>query len=176
MDDLLWLVGIHHASVSGNNRFLTEVGLISGGKVKTATPLGKTLGRALALSQTEDAILAWKEAVQSHEKACRAGHDGETQRRMSSTDLARHILYVSGQKDTKQNRTGARTIIDILLAAKLLEEKDGRLVVSSASEASAPKARNLEGELEFGKKRDMERVDTVQYLSTSSAGHKPHDC
>jgi hypothetical protein len=84
---------------------------------------------------------------------------------MSSDDLARHILYVSGQKDTKQNRTGARTIIDILLAAKLLEEKDGRLVVSSASEASAPKARNLEGELEFGEKRDMERVDTVRSIS-----------
>lgn len=30
LDDLAQLVGIHRTSVSGNNRFLTEVGLISG--------------------------------------------------------------------------------------------------------------------------------------------------
>lgn len=50
---------------------------------------------------------------------------------MSYDELGNYILYVSGQSKNKQNKTGSRAIIDILEMAGLVENNDGKLIVSS---------------------------------------------
>lgn len=57
---------------------------------------------------------------------------------MTKTDFSAHVLYVSGQKNTAGNKTGARCVVDVLLAASLLQEENGKLVVSSAPAKETP--------------------------------------
>jgi hypothetical protein len=68
LDSLSKLTGLHPSVISRNNKFLTDINLISGGMKKTATELGKKLGRALDHKQAEDAQKYWRESVQTNEK------------------------------------------------------------------------------------------------------------
>ena len=51
---------------------------------------------------------------------------------MTESEFSSHVLYVSGQKNNAGNKTGARCVVDVLLAGNLLQEENGKLVVSSA--------------------------------------------
>src|SRR5690606_41977343 len=57
---------------------------------------------------------------------------------MTEAEFSNHVLYVSGQKNTSGNKTGARCDVDVLLAADLLREDNGKLAVSAASVKEAP--------------------------------------
>lgn len=57
---------------------------------------------------------------------------------MSEKDFSTHVLYVSGQSNTSGNKTGARCVVDVLVAAKLLVEENGKLVVSAAPTIDPP--------------------------------------
>ena len=46
LEQLSKLIGLHATVISRNNKFLTDIALISGGMKKTTTELGKKLGRA----------------------------------------------------------------------------------------------------------------------------------
>ena len=52
---------------------------------------------------------------------------------MLEKDYSDQVLYVSGQKNNSGNRTGARCVVDVLVAAELLSESDGRLSVVAPS-------------------------------------------
>ncbi len=132
LDNLARLTGIHKTIISRNNKFLTDIGLITGGMKKSATELGKKLGRALDHKQMEDAQNYWKEAIQGNEKVSGLVTTVRIKGGMTEKDFSDHVLYVSGQKNTSGNKTGARCVVDVLLAAKLLEEENGKLVVSAA--------------------------------------------
>lgn len=125
------LVGISTTSISGNNKFLADVGLIQGGKKKSATPLGKRLGRALEHNQTDELAQLWAEAVGSNEKLANIVTTVRIKGGIAADDLLSHILYVAGKKNTPDGRTGARTLVDILLNGGLLTEKDGKLQVAA---------------------------------------------
>ncbi|MDW3207554.1 MAG: hypothetical protein R8L07_18620 [Alphaproteobacteria bacterium] len=132
LDQLSKLTGLHGTVISRNNKFLSDIGLIAGGMKKTATELGKKLGRALEHKQIADAEGYWKEAVQTNEKVAGLVTTVRIKDGMTEGDFSAHVLYVSGQKNNSGNKTGARCVVDVLLAAKLLQEENGKLVVSSA--------------------------------------------
>jgi hypothetical protein len=135
LDSLSKLTGLHPTIISRNNKFLSDIGLITGGMKKTTTDLGKRLGRALDHNQLEDSRRYWKEAVQTNEKVSGLVTTVRIKGGMSEKDFSDHVLYVSGQKNNSGNRTGARCVVDVLVAGELLEEKDGILsVVSPSSE------------------------------------------
>jgi len=135
LDSLSKLTGLHPTIISRNNKFLSDIGLITGGMKKTTTALGKRLGRALDHNQLEDSRRYWKEAVQTNEKVSGLVTTVRIKGGMSEKDFSDHVLYVSGQKNNSGNRTGARCVVDVLVAGELLEEKDGILsVVSPSSE------------------------------------------
>lgn len=131
LDSLSKLTGQNPSTLSRNSKFLTDIGLIVGGTKKTATDLGKKLGRALEHSQDDDSRRFWKEAVQSNEKIAGLITTVRIKGGMPEKDFSEHVLYVSGQQNTHHNMTGARCVTDVLLAAKLLEEVDGVLKVAS---------------------------------------------
>lgn len=130
LDDIAKLVGMGRTSVSANNKFLTESGLISGGNKKSATDLGAKLGRALDHNQTGDIKECWKAMVSGNEGVASLVTTVRIKGGMSPDDLSAHILYASGQKNSKANRTGANALIEILKASGLVELLDGKIVIS----------------------------------------------
>lgn len=138
LDQLSKLTGLHATIISRNNKFLSDIGLIAGGMKKTATDLGKKLGRALDHKQNADAQGYWKEAVQTNEKVAGLVTTVRIKGGMTESDFSAHVLYVSGQKNNSGNKTGARCVVDVLLAANLIQEENGKLVVSSAPVKETP--------------------------------------
>lgn len=131
LEDIGNLAGLHKTVVSRNNKFLTEIGLVQGGQKKSATELGKRLGRTLEHAQSDDERKAWHEAVQSNEPLSSVMTTVRIKGGMSEEDLTKHVLYVSGQSNNAGNKTGARCVQDVLVASALLTETDGRFAVSS---------------------------------------------
>jgi hypothetical protein len=127
------LIGLHATNISRNNKFLSDIGLISGGMKKSATVLGKNLGRALDHKQDEDSKRYWREAVQTNEKVAGLVTTVRIRGGMSEKDFSSHILYVSGQKNTAGNKTGARCVVDMLTNAGLLAEENGNLTIATPS-------------------------------------------
>ncbi len=138
LDQLSKLIGLHATVISRNNKFLSDIGLIAGGMKKTATELGKKLGRALDHKQDADAQGYWKEAIQTNEKVAGLVTTVRIKGGMTEAEFSSHVLYVSGQKNNAGNKTGARCVVDVLLAANFLQEENGKLVVSSAPPKETP--------------------------------------
>ena len=131
LDSLSQLIGMPITGISGNSKFLSELGLIEGGKKKSSTALGIKLGRALDHSQDAEIRDVWQEAIRGNEKFANLVTTVRIKGGMPEDQLSSHILYVSGQKATKPNRTGARTVVDILTISGLLEQQDGQLQVAT---------------------------------------------
>ncbi|MFB2659586.1 hypothetical protein [Shewanella mangrovisoli] len=136
LETLSKLTGLHTTVISRNNKFLSDIGLISGGMKKSATELGKKLGRALEHKQIQDVQKYWAEAVRTNETVSSLITTVRIKGEMAEKDLSDHILYVSGQKNNSGNKTGATCVVDVLIEAKLLEVKDGKLSVAKPVEQS----------------------------------------
>jgi hypothetical protein len=135
LDEMTKLVAMNRTRVSANNKFLAEIGLIQGGRRKSVTPLGKKLGRALDMKREDEAKEAWQEALRSNETMANLVTTVRIKGGMTAEDLASHILFVSGEKNTKGNRTGARTVVEILKESGSFEESDGLLHVAAPEAA-----------------------------------------
>ncbi len=131
LDSLAKLTGLHRTKISRNNKFLTDLGLISGGVKKSPTELGRKLGRALEHNQENDIRKYWSEAVQTNQTVSSLVTTVRIKGGMTEGDFSDHVLYVSGQKNHSGNRAGARCVVDVLVEAELLDEENGKLAVSS---------------------------------------------
>lgn len=134
LEDLSKLTGLHPTNISRNNKFLTDLSLISGGNRKSATELGRKLGRALDHNQILDTQKYWKEAVQTNEKVSGLITTVRIKGGMTEKEFSSHALYVSGQSNSQGNKTGSRCILDVLLAANLLQEEGGNLRVNNPTQ------------------------------------------
>lgn len=130
LETLSKLTGLHATVISRSNKFLTDINLIAGGRNKAATELGKRLGRALEHQQLTDAQRYWREAVESNDKVAGLITTLRIKGGMAEKDFSGHVLYVSGQKNHASNKTGARCVVELLLAAGLLAEENGKLVAA----------------------------------------------
>jgi hypothetical protein len=150
LDQLSKLTGLHSTVISRNNKFLSDVGLISGGMKKSASELGRRLGRALDHGQDADARRYWREAVQTNEKVSGLVTTVRIKGGMTEKDFSSHVLYVSGQKNNSGNKTGARCVVDVLVTAGLLAEENGKLTVATPrteTPAAAEEAPTVPGPL-----------------------------
>ena len=145
LNDIAKLVGMNRTRVSANNKFLAESGLISGGNKKSATDLGVKLGRALDHNQMADVQSCWKALISSNEGIAGLVTTLRIKGGMTAEELSKHILYVSGQKNTKENRTGANALVEILKVSGLVELADGKIVVSqpNGGESSEPESASI---------------------------------
>lgn len=137
LEELAKLTGIGRSTISRNNLFLKDISIIQGGRSRAATDLGVKLARAIEHKQTEDETEFWTQAINSNEGIAKLITTLRIKDGMSRADFAKHILYVSGQNDTKNNKTGVNTVIEIFLTSKLIEEIDGNLTISK------PKTENI---------------------------------
>lgn len=131
LSDLNKLTSIPPTTISTNNGFLESIGVISGGKKKEATEQGKKIGIALANNMDGEAahqlnsLLLENEFLESMITAL-----GIKPR--SSEDFQSHIAYSLGKELKGSNKTGAGTVIEMLVFSNIIEEKEGLLTPKSS--------------------------------------------
>lgn len=140
LDDVSQATGVPRTVVSGNNGFLVQIGIITDGNKKAATEVGRTLGRAYTSKIDYEVERIWKELVAENDFLNRMVSAVRIRNGMDRTSFINHIVYSSGQKDTKQNRTGANAIVEILKSVSILADEDGKL---SVIENTVQEERNL---------------------------------
>lgn len=128
-EDIAKLAGVSTSTVSRNNRFLITVGLIKEGQKKEPTELGRDLGRALHHNQDSDIRKYWKTVVEGSSFLSEQITAVRVQKGVPVDELPDNILYNSGESKNKYTKTGARTVVDILLRAGVLEKSDNEYTV-----------------------------------------------
>lgn len=141
LDDVSKATGVPRTVISGNNGFLVQIGLITEGNKKAATEIGRSLGRAYTSKIQYEIERLWKELISETDFLNKMVSAVRIRNGMDRGSFLNHIVYSSGLKDTKQNRTGAGAIIDIMKDVGILNETDGKLTVSDdmiSSESDSP--------------------------------------
>ena len=140
LDDISHSTGTPRTVVSANNGFLMQIGLITEGNKKAASESGRALGRAYISKIDYEVERIWKEVIAESDFLNRMISGVRIRNGMDRTSLLNHIVYSSGQKDTKQNRTGAGALIEIFKSVSILDETDGKLTVIEAEQSTDGKA------------------------------------
>ena len=145
IDEIAQATGMPRTSVSANNGFLVQVGLIGEGNKKAATETGRNLGRAYMSKITDEVERIWKEIVAEDDFLNRMISAVRIRGGMDKASFVNHIIYSSGQNDNKKTRTGATAVIDIMKSVSLIDETDGKITVieNALALSSEEKAESL---------------------------------
>jgi hypothetical protein len=115
-------------AVSRNNGFLLDAGIVTGGNKKELTEQGRKLAGALDYEQPDVIRSAWREIVMASDFFQKVISAVRIRKGMEASSLRAHIAYSSGQLKSAKTTTGAGAVIDILVAAGLVLEQDGKFV------------------------------------------------
>lgn len=129
LDEVSKLIGMDKTVISRNVGFLMELGILEPGKKKTPSNAGKELSQALEHEMPDQIRRCWRNIVFESEFISKLITSIKIRNGMDDNTLQSHIAYSAGQPKKPQFMTGARTIIDILRAAELIKESDGKYVV-----------------------------------------------
>lgn len=131
LDEVSKLIGMDRTIISRNSGFLIELGILEAGKKKTTSNIGRELSQALEHEMPDEMRNCWRKIVFENEFISKLITAIKIRNGMDDNTLQSHIAYSAGQPKKPQFMTGARTIIDILRAAELIEESEGKYVVST---------------------------------------------
>ena len=169
LDDLSQSTGMIRTTVSGNNGFLVQVGIITEGAKKAATEAGRALGRAYVSKIEDEVIRIWKEIVSETDFLSRMISAVRIRNGMDRGNFLNHIIYSSGVRDSKQSRTGANAIIEIFKNVGILNETDGKLTVSDTAILSENSAQKSQKKTVTYNPRSPE-LGSVETSTTSTTG------
>lgn len=133
LDDIAHTSGIGKTNVSANNAFLANVEIIEGGNKKQITQKGLKLGRALEHEIEQEVPKAWKEVINESDFLTKMVQAVKIRKGMDSSQLENHIAFSSGEKKSKSVMTGARAVVDILLASEMLITDGDKLVANNST-------------------------------------------
>lgn len=133
LDDVAQIVKMHVTAISRNNSFLSSIGIIEGEKLKNSTDIGKKLGRAMEYDNAYEISSTWREIVKANEFLSKMLSAIKIRRSMDTATFQSHIAYSAGKSKTTNTMAGAKAIIDLLLKAELIKEKDGQLFTTDYS-------------------------------------------
>lgn len=128
------LAGMHETIVSANNAFLLAAGILEGGKKKVMTQRGKALATALEHELGDEIARNWREIVMGSEFLQRLVPAVKIRKGMERSTLQSHIAYSAGRPRSSRTMAGASAIVEMLGAAGLLQEEDGKLVVAASDQ------------------------------------------
>lgn len=175
LDDISKLTSMNKTRISANNKFLAEAGLISGGNKKSSTELCDKLGRALDHEQMADVQSGWETVLSSNEDLAGLITAVRIKGGMTCEELAAHILYVSGQKNNKENKAGANALVEIVKASGLVDTANGNITVaqpgdkpSADSEADDDVALNANTVVE---QPSVPKATSIDSKKTSQVSH-----
>src|ERR1051325_11263767 len=126
LNEVSKLISLHPTIVSRNAGFLVASGVLETGARKVLTGMGRDLARALEHEMPEEIRRCWQTVVTSTDFLAKVLAAIRIRSGMDQQTLEGHVAYSAGQPKKPQFMTGARTIIDILKAAELIREVDGK--------------------------------------------------
>jgi hypothetical protein len=124
-------------TVSRNNGFLADVGLVAGGNRKALTDLGRDLARALEYDTREDVRRLWREVISETPFLRGVLSAVRIRRGMEVSTLQTHIAYSASLPKSARVMVGASCVIEILQVAELLREEDGTLIAVPAEDVES---------------------------------------
>lgn len=169
LDDVSQATGVPRTVVSGNNGFLVQIGIITDGNKKAATEMGRALGRAYTSKIDYEVERIWKELIAENDFLNRMVSAVRIRNGMDRTSFINHIVYSSGQKDTKQNRTGANAIVEILKSVSVLTDEDGKLSVAE-NEVQEERCSN-NSHIQEVKEAKEERKVLIPHIASNATGN-----
>ena len=128
--DVSKLDSVHQSSVSRNNGFLTEIGVLQGETKKLITRRGRALALALARKEREEIRQSWRAIVATNEFLQNVVAAVKLREGMLYPTVQAYIAHAAGQPRNKPVMTGAGAIVEILKTAGLLREEAGELVAT----------------------------------------------
>jgi hypothetical protein len=124
------LDAVHQSSVSRNNGFLTEIGVLQGEGKKLITRRGRALALALARKDRVEIRRNWRAIVATNEFLQNVVAAVKLREGMLYPTVQAYIAHAAGQPRNKPVMTGAGAIVEILKSAGLLSEEAGELVAT----------------------------------------------
>jgi hypothetical protein len=124
------LDSVHQSSVSRNNAFLAEIGVLRGEREKLITRRGRALALALARKDQAEIRRHWREIVATNEFLQNLVSAVKMREGMLYPTLQAYVAHAAGQPRNKPVMAGASAIVEILKAAGLLREEAGELVAT----------------------------------------------
>lgn len=134
LSEISKLTGVSAPDISKNVGFFTATGILEGGKMKRPTQAGQKLGHALEHEMPDAIRRSWRRIVEEDEFFTKLLTSVRIRNGMDSQTLEAHIAYSAGQPKKPRFMTGARTVIDILKAAELIVEVDGKYLLKDSAE------------------------------------------
>ena len=124
------LDSVHQSSVSRNNAFLVEIGVLQGDSRKMVTRRGRELAAALARKDRAETRNNWRAIVAASEFLQNVVSAVKLREGMLYPTVQAYIAHAAGQPRNKPVMNGAGAIIEILKAAGMLREEAGELVAT----------------------------------------------
>ena len=124
------LDSVHQSSVSRNNAFLTEIGVLQGESKKLITRRGRSLAVALAHNDNVGVRSNWRAIVAASEFLQNVVSAVKLREGMLYPTVQAYIAHAAGQPRNKPVMNGAGAIIEILKASGMLKEEAGELVAT----------------------------------------------
>jgi len=131
LNEVSKFIGLHTTVISRNAGFLIAVGILESGGKKEPTSTGRELARALEHNMPDEIRTWWQQIVLGNDFLTRLLSAIKIRNGMDQQTLEAHIAYSAGQPKKSQFMTGARTVIDILKAAELIVERDGKYIAEA---------------------------------------------
>jgi hypothetical protein len=128
LDEISKFIGLHATIISRNAGFLIGLDILEAGARKVPTTNGRRLAHALEHNMPDEIRTWWRKIASSNEFLRRLLAAIRIRSGMDQQTLEAHIAYSAGQPKKPQFMTGARTVIDILRAAELIKEVDGKYI------------------------------------------------
>jgi hypothetical protein len=128
--DVSKLDSVHQSSVSRNNGFLSEIGILQGESKKLITRRGRALALALARKDGEEIRRNWRAIVATNEFLQNVISAVKLREGMLYPTVQAYVAHAAGQPRNKPVMTGAGAIVEILKTAGLLREEAGELVAT----------------------------------------------
>jgi hypothetical protein len=153
--------GINPTIISGNNKFLTCIDVISGSNLKSITEDGKKLAKAIEHKMEEDILKYWREIIYKNDFIRKMISAVKIRNGMDEQGLQSHIRYSSGQKNDRYSKTGSATLIEILKIANIINEVDGKFIVINGEEYDQGNNEQNNKQTEDIKKEDFTQSSDV---------------
>jgi hypothetical protein len=134
LNEISKLTGVTAQNISSNVGFFIATSILEGGKKKMATAVGQQLGHALEHGMIDEIRKSWRRVIEEDEFLNKLLTSVRIRNGMDSQTLEAHIAYSAGQPKKPKIMTGARTIIDILKAAELIIEVEGKYLIKDPNE------------------------------------------
>lgn len=136
LDELSQSSGAPSTVISRNNGFLVQVKLVTEGKKKSATDLGRKLASAYVNNIDDEVCRIWKEIVDADDFLTRMATTAKIKGEMDKTEYVNHIVYSSGITSSNNARSGAGTVIEIFKLIGAIEERDGKFTAMKVKQTA----------------------------------------